>query len=58
MTAPTPNAALAAIRDRLVSFNWSNYGLDVIDEADTEWADALAQEIHAEIFGPRPDAAS
>lgn len=56
MTAP--NAVLAAIRDRLVSFNWSNYGLDLIDDADTEWADVLAQEIHAEVVGPRPAGAA
>lgn len=61
MTAPTPNAALEQaalamrIRDVLVQFDWSNFGLDLVDDAETEWADALAEDLVAEIFGPRPD---
>lgn len=35
----------ATIRDELLTFRWSNYGLDEVDEADTEWADHLADEI-------------
>jgi hypothetical protein len=30
------------IHDELVAFDWSDFGLDVVDEADTDWADNLA----------------
>ena len=58
MTAPTPNAALAKVRDLLVQFPWSNYGLDETDDAETDWADDLAARLVAEIFGSRPDGAA
>jgi hypothetical protein len=33
------------VRDELVEFDWSYFGLDAVDEADTEWADSLAELI-------------
>jgi len=66
VTAPTPNAALAQqaideIRRTLIRFDWSNYSLDFMEDAQPDWADDLAERVYvrvAEIFGPRPDGAS
>lgn len=64
MTAPTPNAALmrraeSEIRRQIINFNWSNYGLDLVESVEYfDWADELTNRICArvaEIFGPRPD---
>lgn len=61
MTAP--NAALAQrvineIRQKLIGFDWSNYGLDLMEDAQPDWADDLAERIFVEVaehFGPRPN---
>ena len=37
------------IRDVLVQFNWSNYGLDSVDDAETEWAEDLARDIAGKV---------
>lgn len=59
MSAPTPNAEMVRlqelVRERLVRFDWSNYGLDLMDDAEPDWADDLAGRLVAEIFGPRPE---
>lgn len=59
MTALIPNAELdriqALVRKRLIRFDWSNYGLDLMEDAEPDWADDLAGRLVAEIFGPRPE---
>lgn len=42
-------ARRARIVDAIITFDWHNYGLDEVDEADTEYADALADKIAAAI---------
>jgi hypothetical protein len=59
VTALIPNAELdrlqALVRERLIRFDWSNYGLDLMEDAEPDWADDLAGRLVAEIFGPRPE---
>lgn len=33
------------VRLELLLFNWSNFGLDAVTNADDEWADQLADRI-------------
>lgn len=35
----------SVIRDAVLSFHWHNYGLDVVGEADEEYAAGLAEHI-------------
>jgi hypothetical protein len=62
VTALIPNAELdrlqALVRERLIRFDWSNYGLDLMEDAEPDWADDLAGRLVAEIFGPRPEPTS
>lgn len=44
------------IKDQILDFNWSNYGLDQLQDLDSEdWAEGLADRIATQVVVPACD---